>query len=128
MCAAAGYIEARRWLQESVSGTQPVEFRAGQWEAIDCLVNHDSDQRLLVVQATGWGKSIVYFISARLLRQRHNTLTVIISPLISLMRNQVLQAEKMGVRAVAIHYSNQDEWPQYFQVPYSTGIRFAYYV
>ena len=57
------------------------EFRDGQWEAIDALVNHR--QRLLVVQRTGWGKSAVYFIATRLLRNQGAGPTLIISPLLS---------------------------------------------
>jgi len=106
--------QARRWLQEAV-GNQEINFRSGQWEAIDAIVNRH--QRLLVVEKTGWGKSIVYFLSARLLRQnRPDALTIVVSPLISLMRNQIEQAERIQVNAVTINASNTDDWQQHFQV------------
>jgi len=110
-----GRSDARRWLQEAV-GDQHADFRDGQWEAIDAVVNRK--RRLLVVEKTGWGKSIVYFLSARLLRerQRRDALTVVVSPLISLMRNQIEQARRIQVNAVTINYSNSDEWQQNYQV------------
>ena len=78
---------ARRWLQEAV-GDPEIDFRRGQWEAIDAVVNRR--QSLLVVEKTGWGKSIVHFLSARLLRlQRPDALTIVVSPMISLMTNQI---------------------------------------
>ncbi len=64
---------------------QDAEFRDGQWEAIDALVNRR--ERLLVVERTGWGKSAVYFIATRVLRNRGRGLTLIVSPLLALMRN-----------------------------------------
>ena len=75
-------------------------------------------QRLLVVEKTGWGKSIVYFLSARLLRekQRQDALTVVVSPLISLMRNQIEQAQRIEVKAVTINHTNSDEWEQNYEV------------
>ena len=88
-------------------------FRAGQWEAIDALVNHR--QKMLVVQRTGWGKSSVYFISTRILRDRGAGPTVIISPLLALMRNQVEAAERLGIRAVTINSTNNEEWDAIFQ-------------
>ena len=84
------------------------QFREGQWEAISELVENRS--RLLVVQRTGWGKSIVYFIATKLLREKGAGITLLISPLLSLMRNQISAAAKMGVRAETINSSNQEEW------------------
>jgi len=105
---------AREWLREAI-GDHEVDFRSGQWEAIDATVNRR--QRLLVVERTGWGKSIVYFLSARLLRQdRPDALTIVVSPLISLMRNQIEQAERIQVNAVTINASNTDDWQQHFEV------------
>ncbi|AAY38835.1 RecQ family ATP-dependent DNA helicase [Pseudomonas syringae] len=83
-------------------------FRDGQWEAIDALVNHR--KKLLVVQRTGWGKSSVYFISTRILRDRGQGPTIIISPLLALMRNQVDAAQRLGINAVTINSTNTDEW------------------
>src|SRR5438309_758695 len=72
-------------------------FREGQWEAIEAVVARG--ERVLVVQRTGWGKSIVYFLTTRLLRERGAGPTLLISPLLSLMRNQVAMARRIGVRA-----------------------------
>ena len=66
--------------------------------------------RLLVVQKTGWGKSFVYFIATKILRESGEGPTLLISPLLSLMRNQVAAAQRMGVRAFTMNSSNQDEW------------------
>ncbi len=84
------------------------DFRPDQWEAIEAVVI--KKQRVLVVQRTGWGKSIVYFIAAKILRQRETKLTLVISPLLSLMRNQIETAERVGVHALTIHSNNQYEW------------------
>ncbi len=91
-------------------GNPFVQFRDGQWEAIDALVNHR--QKLMVVQRTGWGKSSVYFISTRILRDRGAGPTVIVSPLLALMRNQIEAAHRLGLRAETINSTNQDNWPQ----------------
>ncbi|HEY5914725.1 MAG TPA: RecQ family ATP-dependent DNA helicase [Verrucomicrobiae bacterium] len=84
------------------------EFRDGQWEAIDLAANRR--QRLLVVQRTGWGKSVVYFLAAKILRDAGAGPALLISPLLSLMRNQILAAERLGIRAVTIHSENLHEW------------------
>ena len=86
------------------------EFRDGQWEAIDLAANQR--QRLLVVQRTGWGKSVVYFLAARILRDAGAGPTLLISPLLSLMRNQILAAERLGIRAATIHSENLEDWAQ----------------
>jgi ATP-dependent DNA helicase RecQ len=86
------------------------QFRDGQWEAIDALVNQR--QKLLVVQRTGWGKSSVYFISTRILRDLGMGLTIIISPLLALMRNQIEAANRLGIRAITMNSSNRDDWEQ----------------
>jgi ATP-dependent DNA helicase RecQ len=64
----------------------------------------------LVVQRTGWGKSAVYFIAAKLLREQGRGATVIVSPLLALMRNQVAAAQRAGVRAATINSGNVTEW------------------
>ena len=84
------------------------EFRDGQWESIAQLL---SGGRLLVVQRTGWGKSIVYFIAAKLLREQGRGPALLISPLLSLMRNQLEAAQRMGVVARTINSSNVESWP-----------------
>ncbi len=83
-------------------------FRDGQWDAISALVDRKS--RLLVVQRTGWGKSMIYFVATRMLRDRGSGPTLLISPLLSLMRNQILAAERLKIRAATINSSNQEEW------------------
>ena len=83
-------------------------LRDDQWTAIDALVNRR--ERLLVVQRTGWGKSAVYFIAAKLLRRRGRGASVIISPLLALMRNQVAAARRAGIRAETVNSANMTEW------------------
>ncbi|WP_417814351.1 DEAD/DEAH box helicase [Thalassospira alkalitolerans] len=85
-------------------------FRDGQWEAIDALVN--KQERLLVVQRTGWGKSSVYFIATRILRDRGRGPTLIVSPLLALMRNQIEAADRLGIRALTINSTNRAQWPE----------------
>lgn len=99
--------EAEFLLQTSVSDSK-AQFREGQWEAIDALVNRR--RKLMVVQRTGWGKSSVYFISTRILRDRGAGPTVIVSPLLALMRNQIESAKRLGIRAETINSTNQDSW------------------
>jgi ATP-dependent DNA helicase RecQ len=84
-------------------------LRDGQWEAIDALVNRR--ERLLVVQRTGWGKSAIYFIATRILRDQGRGPTLIVSPLLALMRNQIEGASRLGIRALSIDSTNRDEWP-----------------
>ncbi|MDD2301521.1 MAG: RecQ family ATP-dependent DNA helicase [Eubacteriales bacterium] len=90
------------------AGSKKAVFREGQEEAIEHIV--EGRGRLLVVQKTGWGKSFVYFIATKLLRERGHGPTLLISPLLALMRNQIEAAERMGVRAATINSDNQDEW------------------
>ena len=96
-------------LQEG-SGSSTAQFRAGQEEAINHIV--DGRGRLLVVQKTGWGKSFVYFIATKLLRESGAGPALLVSPLLALMRNQIAAAERMGVRAATINSDNQDEWAE----------------
>ena len=90
------------------AGRQDTRFRDGQEEAIRHLV--EGRGRQLLVQKTGWGKSFVYFIATRLLREAGLGPTLLVSPLLALMRNQIAAAERMGVRAETINSDNQDEW------------------
>lgn len=99
--------DAELLLQQSLNDST-IQFRTGQWQAIDSLINHR--QKLLVVQRTGWGKSSVYFISTKILRERGHGITIIISPLLSLMRNQIEQAKKLGVQTATINTSNKTSW------------------
>jgi ATP-dependent DNA helicase RecQ len=84
------------------------ELRADQWRAIEALVV--DRRRALVVQRTGWGKSAVYFVATALLRARGAGPTVIISPLLALMRNQIAAAEQAGIRAATINSTNLEDW------------------
>jgi ATP-dependent DNA helicase RecQ len=97
-------------------------FRDGQWEAIESLVRNR--QRLLLVQRTGWGKSIVYFIAARLLREQNGNrgLSLLISPLLSLMRNQIEMAQRMGIRAETMHSANTERWTEVKNLLYQDQI------
>jgi ATP-dependent DNA helicase RecQ len=83
-------------------------FREHQREAIDDLVA--DRKRVLCVQRTGWGKSAVYFIATKLLRDQGAGPTVLISPLLALMRNQIEAAERLGIRAVTVNSTNRDDW------------------
>jgi ATP-dependent DNA helicase RecQ len=85
-------------------------LRDDQWTAIEALVAHR--RRALVVQRTGWGKSAVYFVATALLRAAGGGPTVIVSPLLALMRNQIVAAGRAGVQAVTINSSNMDSWTQ----------------
>ncbi|WP_285114095.1 RecQ family ATP-dependent DNA helicase [Leifsonia sp. fls2-241-R2A-40a] len=89
-------------------GRPDAEFHDGQFEAIGALV--DDHRRALVVQRTGWGKSAVYFVATMLLRARGAGPTILVSPLLALMRDQVAAAERAGVRAVTINSANRHEW------------------
>ena len=84
------------------------EFREGQREAIGAVI--DDGRRALVVQRTGWGKSLVYWIATRVRRDAGHGPTLIISPLLSLMRNQIAMAQRLGIRAATIHSGNTAEW------------------
>lgn len=99
--------EQAQTLLEQLAGPQAT-LRDDQWTAIEALVVHR--RRALVVQRTGWGKSAVYFIAAKLLRAEGRGPTVIVSPLLALMRNQVQAAARAGVRAATINSSNVADW------------------
>ena len=86
------------------------EFRPGQLSAIEALVERGS--RVLVVQRTGWGKSAVYFVASLLLRARGAGPTLIVSPLLALMRDQVAAAARAGVRAVSVSSANAVSAPR----------------
>lgn len=99
--------QAQQLLQTALANPS-AEFRDGQWEAIDALVNHR--QKLLVVQRTGWGKSSVYFISTKIFRDRGMGPTIIVSPLLALMRNQIESAQRLGIVAETMNSTNQNDW------------------
>lgn len=91
-------------------GRDDVRLHDDQWEAIAALVVER--RRALVVQRTGWGKSAVYFIATLLLREQGAGPTVIISPLLALMRNQIAAAERAGIRAVTVNSTNIEQWEE----------------
>ena len=99
--------EAERHLRALV-GRDDATLRDDQWRAIEALVVER--RRALVVQRTGWGKSAVYFVATLLLRAEGAGPTVIVSPLLALMRNQIVAAERAGIRAVTINSTNMEEW------------------
>jgi ATP-dependent DNA helicase RecQ len=89
-------------------GREDARLHDDQWAAIEALVVEQS--RVLVVQKTGWGKSAVYFVATALLRGLGAGPTVIISPLLALMRNQIEAAERAGIRAATINSTNSEDW------------------
>lgn len=100
-------VETRELLRLATSDPAS-EFIPGQWDAIDALANHR--RRVLLVQRTGWGKSMVYFLTTKILRDAGAGPTLIISPLLSLMRNQVEAARGLGLIAETINSTNQEDW------------------
>src|SRR5260221_12929466 len=87
-------------------------LRQDQWTAIRALVSER--RRALVVQRTGWGKSAVYFTATALLRARGSGPSVIVSPLLALMRNQIDAAGRAGILARTVNSANADEWDQVY--------------
>ncbi|KQY57493.1 RecQ family ATP-dependent DNA helicase [Nocardioides sp. Root140] len=99
--------DAERHLKALV-GSDDAELRDDQWTAIEALAV--DKRRALVVQKTGWGKSAVYFVATALLRAQGAGPTVIVSPLLALMRNQIAAAERAGIHAVTINSTNNEDW------------------
>ncbi|WP_228387029.1 RecQ family ATP-dependent DNA helicase [Ornithinicoccus halotolerans] len=91
-------------------GSTDAGFRDGQLEAVEALV--ERRERVLVVQRTGWGKSAVYFVATALRRAEGAGPTVIVSPLLALMRDQIEAARRAGINAVTINSANAEEWGQ----------------
>ena len=98
--------KATAYLQTALANPT-ADFRPGQWECIEGILK---SERQLVVQKTGWGKSMVYFLGTRLLRDQGKGLTLLVSPLLSLMRNQIMAANRIGILAETINSSNTDDW------------------
>jgi ATP-dependent DNA helicase RecQ len=96
----------------TLTGDPDAEFRSGQLEAIEAVL--EGSHRALVVQRTGWGKSAVYFIATRLLRDRGGGPTVIVSPLLALMRNQVQAASRLALVARTVNSTNTEVWEEVF--------------
>jgi ATP-dependent DNA helicase RecQ len=101
------YHQAETWLQDALG--PKAQFRPGQWQAIETLVYQR--ERVLVVQRTGWGKSLVYFLTTRLLRSQRQGFTLLVSPLLSLMRNQIEAASLWKLKAHTLNSTNSDEHP-----------------
>ncbi|MDQ3468517.1 MAG: DEAD/DEAH box helicase, partial [Actinomycetota bacterium] len=99
--------EAEKILRALV-GRDDASLRDDQWAAIEALVA--GRRRALVVQRTGWGKSAVYFVATALLRARGAGPTLIVSPLLALMRNQIEAASRAGITARTINSANTEEW------------------
>ena len=85
------------------------KFRSGQYEAIEATMLH---RRTLVVQRTGWGKSLVYFTCTKLLRNQGRGLTIVVSPLLTLMENQIEAAGHLGLRCDALNSTTADRRPE----------------
>jgi ATP-dependent DNA helicase RecQ len=100
--------EAARAALRRLVGRDDADFRDGQLEAVSALVEQRS--RVLVVQRTGWGKSAVYFVATALRRSEGAGPTVIISPLLALMRDQIAAAARAGIRAVTMNSANAQDW------------------
>ena len=99
---------------------ETAEFRDDQWEIIDALVNRR--EKVLLVQRTGWGKSAVYFITASMLRQQGFGVTLIVSPLVGLMRNQVRAGQRMGLRIGALHSGTNDRLDKFCELVRTDGL------
>ncbi len=94
----------------TLTGNPAAEFREGQLDAIHDIVVDRA--RVLCVQRTGWGKSGVYFVATSMLRAEGAGPTLIVSPLLALMRNQIAGAERLGLRARTINSTNRDDWDE----------------
>ncbi|HHU11474.1 MAG TPA: ATP-dependent DNA helicase RecQ, partial [Intrasporangiaceae bacterium] len=103
-------LEAAREALRRLVGRADADFRDGQDEAVLALVQDRA--RVLVVQRTGWGKSAVYFVTTALLRAQGAGPTVIISPLLALMRDQIAAAARAGIRAMTMNSANAQEWDE----------------
>ncbi len=98
---------------QALVGTASARLRDDQWTAIEALVAQG--RRALVVQRTGWGKSAVYFVATALLRAAGAGPTLIVSPLLALMRNQIAAAQRAGIRAVTINSTNPEQWSSLYE-------------
>ena len=92
----------------ALTADDSAQFRPAQLEAIRDLV--EDHARVLCVQRTGWGKSAVYFVATALLREASAGPTLIVSPLLALMRNQIAAAQRLGLRAHTVNSTNRTEW------------------
>ncbi len=97
------YVQTSRMLKQLYGPN--AEFREGQYEAIEAVM---TQKRVLVVQRTGWGKSLVYFVCTKLMRQKSKGVTMVVSPLLVLMENQIEAATKMGLKCDVLNSSVKD--------------------
>lgn len=104
------YIASLKILKK-MYGTS-AEFHKGQFEAIKATISH---KRTLIVQKTGWGKSLVYFTATKLHRDMGKGMTVVISPLLVLMDNQLEAAERLGLKCSVINSDTKEEWDDILQ-------------
>jgi ATP-dependent DNA helicase RecQ len=111
MVSSDDVLEAAQRSLRALAGPD-ASLRPDQWSAIEALVV--DRRRALVVQRTGWGKSAVYFVATALLRERGAGPTVIVSPLLALMRNQIAAAERAGIRAATVNSSNTEDWEEIY--------------
>ncbi|MCB1245696.1 MAG: ATP-dependent DNA helicase RecQ, partial [Acidimicrobiia bacterium] len=95
-----------------LTGHPAADFRHGQLEAIEAVTS--GPRRVLVVQRTGWGKSAVYFVATKMLRDGGAGPTVIVSPLLALMRNQIQAADRLGLDVRTVNSTNTDAWEDVF--------------
>jgi len=105
---APSLAERSQMLLEALAGPA-ARLRPDQLTAIEVVAGRGG--RALVVQRTGFGKSAIYFIATRLRREAGAGPTLVVSPLLALMRDQVAAAERMGVRSATINSTNIDDWP-----------------
>lgn len=99
-------LRALQLLREGLGNN--CDFREGQWEAIKDAITPGS--RTLIVQRTGWGKSFVYFVAAKMVREKGSGPVLLVSPLLSLVRNQIAFAKRIGLCAATINSTNREDW------------------
>jgi ATP-dependent DNA helicase RecQ len=104
---AGGLADRAQELLRALAGQRAV-LRDDQLAAVQALVVGRG--RTVVVKRTGWGKSAVYFLATRLLRDAGAGPTLLVSPLLSLMRDQIAKAEAIGIRAATINSTNLEQW------------------
>ena len=104
-CAATALERLR-----TLTADAAADFRADQLAAIEDVVVDRA--RVLCVQRTGWGKSAVYFVATALLREAGAGPTLIVSPLLALMRNQIAAAQRLGLRAHTVNSTNREQWDE----------------
>ncbi len=106
--STASFTATARERLRTLTAAADAEFRPGQLDAIRDLVLDRA--RVLCVQRTGWGKSAVYFVASAMLREEGSGPTLIISPLLALMRDQIAAAKRLGLKAHTVNSTNHDEW------------------